>query len=143
MSDFYKPIILPEAQQDIRRIVLYIAQELFSPQAALNLQDAFREEIQKLSYMPTRIKPIDEEIIIKAAKETGKIITFEEHNVIGGLGDAVCEVVSAECPVKVTKIGVNDVFGYSGPAKELLEIFGLCQSNIEKVVENIVMNEKR
>ena len=61
MSDYYKPIILPEAQQDIRGIVLYIAQELFSPQAALNLQDAFQEEIQKLSYMPTRIKPIDEE----------------------------------------------------------------------------------
>ena len=61
MSDYYKPIILPEAQQDIRDIVLYIAQELFSPQAALNLQDAFREEIHKLSYMPTRIKPIDEE----------------------------------------------------------------------------------
>ena len=89
------------------------------------------------------IKPIDRELIIKAAQETGRIVTVEEHNVIGGLGDAVCEVVSAECPVKVTKIGVNDVFGYSGPAKELLEIFGLCQSNIEKVVENIVLNEKR
>ena len=61
MSDYYKPIILPEAQQDIRGIVLYITQELFSPQAALNLQDAFHKEIQKLSYMPTRIKLIDEE----------------------------------------------------------------------------------
>lgn len=88
------------------------------------------------------IKPIDREIIIKAAKETGRIVTVEEHNVIGGLGDAVCDVVSAECPVKVTKIGVNDEFGYSGPAKQLLEIFGLCQSNIEKVVEDIVKNEK-
>lgn len=61
MADYYKLIILPEAQQDIRDIVLYIAQELFAPKAALNLQDDFHEEIQKLSYMPTRIKPIDEE----------------------------------------------------------------------------------
>ncbi len=61
MSDYYTPIILPEAQEDIRGIVLYIVQELFSPQAALNLQDAFQEEIQKLSYIPKRIKPIDEE----------------------------------------------------------------------------------
>lgn len=88
------------------------------------------------------IKPIDREIIIKAAQETGRIVTVEEHNVIGGLGDAVCDVVSSECPVKVTKIGVNDEFGYSGPAKELLEIFGLCQSNIENVVRDIVKSEK-
>lgn len=88
------------------------------------------------------IKPIDREIIIKAAQETGRIVTVEEHNIIGGLGDAVCDVVSSECPVKVTKIGVNDEFGYSGPAKELLEIFGLCQSNIENVVRDIVKSEK-
>lgn len=84
------------------------------------------------------IKPIDREIIIKAAKETGRIITFEEHNVIGGLADAVCEVTSSECPVKVTRIGVNDRYGYSGPAKELLEIFGLCQKNVEDVVRRVV-----
>ena len=88
------------------------------------------------------IKPIDRELIVKAAKETGRIVTVEEHNIVGGLGDAVCDVVCTECPVKVTKIGVNDEFGYSGPAKELLELFGLCQSNIEKVVENIINSEK-
>ena len=81
------------------------------------------------------IKPIDREIIIKAAKETGKIITVEEHNVIGGLGDAVCEVTSSECPVKVRRIGVYDRFGYSGPAKELLDIFGMTESNIKKVIK--------
>ena len=81
------------------------------------------------------IKPIDRDIIIKAAKETGKIITVEEHNVIGGLGDAVCEVTSSECPVKVRRIGVYDRFGYSGPAKELLEIFGMTESNIKKVIK--------
>ena len=84
------------------------------------------------------IKPIDEEIIIKAAKETDKIITVEEHNIIGGLADAVCQVTSTHCPVPVTRIGVNDEFGYSGPAKELLEIFGLCKDNIAKVITEVV-----
>ena len=81
------------------------------------------------------IKPIDRDIIIKAAQETGRIITVEEHNVIGGLADAVCEVTSAECPVPVRRIGVYDRFGYSGPAKELLDIFGLTAPNIKKVIE--------
>lgn len=80
------------------------------------------------------IKPIDRELVIKAARETGRIITVEEHNVIGGLGDAVCEVTSAECPVPVRRIGVYDQFGYSGPAKELLDIFGLTAPNIKKVI---------
>ena len=80
------------------------------------------------------IKPIDREIIIKAAQETGRIITVEEHNVIGGLADAVCEVTSSECPVPVRRIGVYDQFGYSGPAKELLDIFGLTAPNIKKVI---------
>lgn len=84
------------------------------------------------------IKPIDEEIIIKAAKETGKIITVEEHNIIGGLADAVCQVTSSKCPVPVTRIGVEDKFGYSGPAKELLEIFGLCKDNIAKIITDVV-----
>ncbi len=84
------------------------------------------------------IKPIDEEIIIRAAKETGRIITIEEHNVIGGLADAVCQVTSAKYPVPVTRIGIEDRFGYSGPAKELLEIFGLCKENIAKVITQVV-----
>ncbi|MBQ7810086.1 MAG: transketolase family protein [Clostridia bacterium] len=80
------------------------------------------------------IKPIDRDIIIKAAKETGKIITVEEHNVIGGLGDAVLEVTSEECPVKVRKVGVYDRYGYSGPAWELLEKFGLTETGIADVI---------
>ena len=79
--------------------------------------------------MPT-IKPIDRDIIIKAAKETGKIVTVEEHSVIGGLGSAVCDVVCEECPVPVLKIGVNDEFGCSGPAVDLLKKFGLSAENI-------------
>ncbi len=80
------------------------------------------------------IKPIDRDIIIKAAKETGRIITIEEHNVIGGLGDAVCDVVTSECPVPVRKVGVYDRYGYSGPAWELLEAFGLTCTGISKVI---------
>lgn len=87
------------------------------------------------------IKPIDREIVIKAAKECGQIITVEEHNVIGGLADAVCEVTSSECPVKVTRIGVQDQFGYSGPAWELLEKFGLTEKNIGKVIKETVKNK--
>ena len=84
------------------------------------------------------IKPIDRDIIIKAAKETGRIITVEEHNVIGGLADAVCEVVTDECPVKVTRIGVQDRFGYSGPAWELLDRFGLTEPHIAQVIREVV-----
>lgn len=81
------------------------------------------------------IKPIDRDIIIKAAKETGKIITVEEHSVIGGLGSAVGDVVLEECPVPVIKIGMNDVFGESGSAKELLKKYGLCAENIVAVTK--------
>ena len=80
------------------------------------------------------IKPIDRDIVIKAAQETGRIITIEEHNVIGGLGDAVCDVVTSECPVPVRKVGVYDRFGYSGPAWELLEKFGLTETGIAQVI---------
>ncbi|MCH5197412.1 MAG: transketolase family protein [Oscillospiraceae bacterium] len=76
------------------------------------------------------IKPLDREIIIDAAKTTGCIVTAEEHNIIGGLGSAVCEVTAECCPVPVLRVGVEDTFGKSGPALELLEIFGLNAANI-------------
>ena len=81
------------------------------------------------------IKPIDRELIVESAKKTGKIVTVEEHSIIGGLGSAVCEVLSEECPVPVKRIGVNDEFGCSGPAVELLKRFGLCADNIVAVTE--------
>lgn len=71
------------------------------------------------------IKPIDEELIISAAKETGKVVTVEEHSVIGGLGSAVCEVLSKNAPVPVHTVGIQDVFGESGPAVKLIEKYGL------------------
>lgn len=84
------------------------------------------------------IKPIDRDIIINAAKETGKIITVEEHSVIGGLGSAVSEVVTETVPVPVVKIGVQDVFGHSGPAAALLKEFGLCADNIVKTAKQVL-----
>lgn len=81
------------------------------------------------------IKPIDEEIIVKAARETGRIFTVEEHSTIGGLGSAVCEVVAEHCPVKVTRLGVQDVFGESGPAKELLHKYELDAEGIAKNIK--------
>lgn len=80
------------------------------------------------------IKPLDEEIVIQAAKKTGRIFTVEEHSVIGGLGSAVSEVLSEKYPAKVTRIGVNDVFGESGPAKELLAKYGLDAAGIAERV---------
>lgn len=76
------------------------------------------------------IKPIDAACVTEYAKKCGRVVTVEEHSVIGGLGEAVCSLVSERCPVPVKRIGVNDEFGHSGPAAALLEQFGLCASNI-------------
>lgn len=76
------------------------------------------------------IKPLDEELVIAAAKKTGRIFTVEEHSVIGGLGAAVAEVLGEKCPTKITRIGMNDVFGESGPAKELLHKYELDAEGI-------------
>ena len=80
------------------------------------------------------IKPIDEELVVAAAKATGKVVTVEEHSIIGGLGSAVCDVLCAKAPTKMMKIGINDVYGESGPALELIKRYGLDgQSIYEKV----------
>ena len=82
------------------------------------------------------IKPLDEEIVLKAAKECGKIVTCEEHSIIGGLGEAVAALLSEQCPTKMRRVGVNDEFGHSGPAWPLLKQFGLCAENIAAVVKS-------
>ena len=88
------------------------------------------------------IKPIDEELIIKAAKETGVIVTAEEHSVIGGLGSAVAEVVSENCPVPVLRVGVKDTFGESGKPNELLEKYGLTSNDIVNKVKKALELKK-
>ncbi len=84
------------------------------------------------------IKPLDKELVIKAAKETGKIVTVEEHSVIGGLGSAVCDCLSENYPAKVLKIGTNDVFGESGPAVKLLAKYGLDADGIYTKVKSFL-----
>ena len=84
------------------------------------------------------IKPIDADLLVEAAKETGKVVTVEEHSVIGGLGGAVCEVLSEKCPVPVKRIGVNDVYGESGPAVKLIEKYGLDGKGVYASVKEFV-----
>jgi len=84
------------------------------------------------------IKPLDEELVVAAAKETGKVVTVEEHSVIGGLGSAVAEVLSEKAPTKMLKIGVNDTFGESGPAVALIKKYGLDAESIYKKVKEFV-----
>ena len=84
------------------------------------------------------IKPLDEKAVIKAAAKTGKIVTAEEHSVIGGLGSAVCDVVAEKAPAKVLKIGVNDTYGESGPAVELIKKYGLDADSIYEKVKAFV-----
>ncbi|MBE6980956.1 MAG: transketolase family protein [Ruminococcaceae bacterium] len=81
------------------------------------------------------IKPLDEELVLAAAKKCGKVITCEEHSIIGGLGEAVCGVLSEKLPTPVRRIGVNDEYGHSGPAVKLLEQFGLTAEHIVEVAK--------
>ena len=88
------------------------------------------------------IKPLDAEAVVAAAKKTGCIVTAEEHNVIGGLGDAVCDAVCNEYPVPVVKVGVEDTFGKSGPAVDLLHIYGLDAKNIAEKARLTISKKK-
>jgi transketolase len=88
------------------------------------------------------IKPLDEEIVVKAAMETGAIVTAEEHNVIGGLGGAVAETVCEKCPVPVVRVGVEDKFGHSGKVPALLELYGLTPENIVEKAKKAISLKK-
>lgn len=83
------------------------------------------------------IKPLDTELVLRAARECGKIVTVEEHNIIGGLGEAVCATLAEGCPVPVRRVGVNDAFGHSGPAAELLKEFGLTADHIVETARTL------
>lgn len=84
------------------------------------------------------IKPLDEALIIESAKKSGKVVTVEEHSIIGGLGSAVCDVLAEKYPTKVMKIGINDVFGESGPAVELIKKYGLDSESIYNKVKAFI-----
>lgn len=89
------------------------------------------------------IKPLDEEAVLRAARETGGIVTAEEHNILGGLGSAVSEVVTENCPVPVQRVGVRDSFGRSGDALELLKRYHLCAEDICLAVKRVLSQKKR
>lgn len=112
-----------------------IATGLMVP-AALSAAEKLESENISVSVINmATIKPIDREIIIDAAKTTGAIVTAEEHNIIGGLGSAVCEVCGEECPVPVLRVGTRDVFGRSGKPADLLKLYGLDDETIVKNVK--------
>ncbi|MDK2807086.1 MAG: transketolase [Thermoanaerobacterium sp.] len=104
---------------------------------AIEAADKLKEEgINATVVNMHTIKPIDRELMVKVAKQTGKVVTAEEHSIIGGLGSAVCEVLSEEYPVKVKRIGINDTFGQSGTPKELLKYYNLTFQNIVDVIKS-------
>ena len=110
--------------------VTIIATGLMVNEALMAAEKLQNEGISARVVNMATIKPIDRDIIIDSAKKTGVIVTAEEHNIIGGLGSAVAEVVCETVPVPVVRVGVNDVFGKSGPAVTLLHEFGLDADNI-------------
>ena len=112
--------------------VAIIATGIMVPEAIEAGKKLAEEGISAMVINMATIKPIDEEMVLNAAKKCGKIVTVEEHSIIGGLGEAVCAVLSEKHPTPVKRIGVNDEFGHSGPAGELLKAFGLCCDNIVK-----------
>lgn len=110
--------------------VTIVATGLLVAEALIAAEQLKNEGISARVIDMATVKPIDRDILVAAARETGAIVTAEEHNVIGGLGSAVTEVICETVPVPVLRVGVMDTFGKSGPAKELLPLFGLCAANI-------------
>ena len=118
--------------------VTVIATGIMVPMA-LEAAEALKEEGLSVRVIDMHtIKPLDADLVIKAAKETGCIVTAEEHSVVGGLGGAVCELLSGTCPVPVIRVGVDDQFGRSGKASEVLEYFGLTPVGIAGKVREAV-----
>ena len=118
--------------------IAIIANGLMVYEAILAGEELAKQGINARIINMSTVKPLDEEMVLQAAKECGKIITCEEHSVIGGLGEAVCSFLSENYPTPVRRIGVNDEFGCSGPAYEVLEKYGLCASNIVKVTKEFL-----
>lgn len=118
--------------------VAIIATGILVPEAIAAGKRLVVEGIKARIINMATIKPLDEELVIRAAKECGKIVTVEEHNVLGGLGEAVAAVTAEYAPVPVHRIGVRDVFGHSGPAAELLKQFGLTADELVVQTKKIV-----
>ena len=118
--------------------VAIIANGLMVYEAIQAAEALAAEGISAMVINMATIKPLDEALVLEAAKKCGRIITCEEHSVIGGLGEAVCSLLSEKLPTPVKRIGVNDEFGHSGPAVALLKAFGLCAENIVNTARSFV-----
>ena len=117
--------------------VAIIANGLMVYEAIVAGEALAKQGINAMVINMATIKPLDEELVLAAAEKCGKVITCEEHSVIGGLGEAVCSLLSEKKPTVVRRIGVNDEFGHSGPAKELLKQFGLSSEHIVEVAQEL------
>ena len=116
--------------------VAIIANGLMVYEAMVAAEELAKDGINAMVINMATIKPLDEELVVEAARKCGKIITCEEHSVIGGLGEAVCSCLSEKLPTPVRRIGVNDEFGHSGPAGALLKQFGLCAEHVVEVAKD-------
>lgn len=120
--------------------VALLANGLETAEALKAAEQLAAEGIQARVINLCSIKPLDTELVLKAARECGRVVTCEEHSVIGGLGEAVCAAIAeAGLACKVKRVGVNDEFGHSGPAAALLVQFGLCADNIYLKAKEILM----
>jgi transketolase len=117
--------------------VAIIANGLLTYEAIVAGEELAAAGINAMVINMATIKPLDEELVIAAAKKCGKVITCEEHSVIGGLGEAVSSCLAEKCPTLVKRIGVNDEFGHSGPAGALLKQFGLSSEHIVEVAKEL------
>ena len=117
--------------------VAIIANGLLVYEAVVAAQRLAEAGISAMVINMATIKPLDEELVLSAARKCGKVITCEEHSVIGGLGEAVCGLLSEKLPTPVRRIGIKDVFGHSGPAVELLKAFGLSADHIVEVAKEM------
>ena len=117
--------------------VAIIANGLMVNEALVAAEELKEAGIDAMVINMATIKPLDEELVLSAAKKCGKVITCEEHSVIGGLGEAVCACLAEKCPTLVRRIGVNDEFGHSGPAGALLKQFGLSAEHIVEVAKDL------
>ena len=118
--------------------VAIIANGLMTYEALVAAEELEKEGIHAMVINMGTIKPLDEELVLEAARKCGKVITAEEHSIIGGLGEAVCAVLSEKLPVPVKRVGVNDEFGHSGPFAPLLKQFGLSAENLVKVTKSML-----
>ena len=135
-DDFHFEIGTGEVLRDGTDVAI-IANGLLTYEAIVAGEELAKEGINAMVINMATIKPLDEELVLEAAKKCGKVITCEEHSVIGGLGEAVAAVLSEKCPTVLRRIGVNDEFGHSGPAVALLKQFGLSSEHIVEVAKEL------